>query len=40
MTEVGLVRGAIVVVALGEDKDVVTATEGILEDGSGAEVDI
>ena len=37
---VGPVRGTVVVVGLGEDEDVVTATEGILEDRSGTEVDI
>lgn len=37
---VGPVRGAIVVVALCEDEDVVATTEGVLEDGSGAEVDV
>ena len=37
---VGPVGSAIVVVALGKDKDVVTTTEGILEDGSGTEVDV
>ena len=37
---VGAVRGAIVVVSLGEDEDVVAATEGIFEDGGGAEVDV
>lgn len=37
---VGPVRGAIVVIALCEDEDVVTATERILEDGSGTEVDV
>ena len=37
---VGPVGGAVVVVALGEDEDVVAAAEGILEDGGGAEVDI
>ena len=37
---VGPVRGAVVVVALREDEDVVTATERVLEDGSGTEVDI
>ena len=40
MTEVGLVRSAIVVVALRENQDVVTTTEGVFEDGGGAEVDI
>lgn len=40
MTVVGLVGSAIVVVTLGEDDDVVTATEGVLEDGSGPQVDI
>ena len=37
---VGLVRGAIVVVALCEDEDVVATAEGVLEDGGGTEVDI
>lgn len=37
---VGAVRGAVVVVALGENEDVLTATERILEDGSGTEVDV
>ena len=37
---VGPVGGAIVVVCLGENEDVVTAAEGVLEDGSGTEVDI
>ena len=37
---VGLVGGAVVVVALGEDEDVVTATEGVLEDGGGPQVDV
>lgn len=32
-TVVGLVRGAIVVVTLAEDEDVVATTEGVLEDG-------
>lgn len=40
VTVVGLVGGTIVVVALSKDKDVLSATEGILEDGSGTEVDI
>ena len=35
---VGPVRGAVIVVALREDEDVVTATEGVLEDGSSTEV--
>jgi hypothetical protein len=35
-TEVGLVGGAVVVVALAEDEDVLTATEGVLEDADGA----
>ena len=38
VAEVGPVGSAIVVVALGEDKDVVTAAEGVLEDGSSTEV--
>lgn len=34
------VGGAVVVVALGHDEDVVTAAEGVLEDGGGAEIDV
>ena len=37
---VGPVGGAVVVVGLGKDEDVVTSAEGILEDGRGTEVDI
>ena len=37
---VGAVRGAVVVVALGENEDVLTAAERVLEDGGGAEVDV
>ena len=37
---VGLVRGAIVVVALCEDEDVIATAEGVLEDGGGTEVDV
>lgn len=40
VTKVGPVRGTVVVVALGKDKDVVTTAEGILENGSRAEVDV
>lgn len=40
MTEVGPVRGAVAVVGLCENQDVVAATEGVLEDGGGTEVDI
>ena len=40
VTVVGPVGRAIVVVALGEDEDVVAATEGVLEDGSRTKVDI
>jgi hypothetical protein len=40
VTVVGLVGSAIVVVTLSEDEDVVTATEGVLENGSGPQVDI
>ena len=40
VTVVGPVGRAIVVVALGEHEDVVAATEGVLEDGRRAEVDI
>jgi hypothetical protein len=35
VTMVGLVGSAIVVVTLGEDEDIITTTEGVLEDGSG-----
>jgi hypothetical protein len=35
-TEVRLVGGTVVVVALAEDEDVVAATERIPEDGNGA----
>lgn len=37
---VGLVGGAIVVVAFSKHEDVLSATEGIFEDSSGAEVNI
>jgi hypothetical protein len=40
MTIVRSVRRAIVVVALGKDEDIVTATEGVFKDGGGAEVDV
>ena len=40
MAVVGLVRSTVVVVTLGEDEDVVTTTEGVLEDGSGPQVDV
>ena len=40
VTIVRPVRGAIVVVALREDEDVVTATERVFEDGSGTEIDV
>lgn len=40
VTVVGHVGGAVVVVALCEDEDVVALAEGVLEDGSGAEVDV
>jgi hypothetical protein len=40
VTVIGAVRGTIVVVGLCKDEDVVTATEGIFEDGGGAEVDV
>lgn len=40
VTEVGAVGSAVAVVALGENKDVVAAPEGVLEDGSRAEVDV
>ena len=37
---VGLVGSAVVVVTLGEDENVVTTTEGVLEDSSGPQVDV
>ena len=40
VTVVGHVGGAVVVVSLSEDEDVVAAAEWIFEDGGGAEVDI
>ena len=40
VTVVGLVGCAVVVVTLGEDENVVTFTEGVLEDGSGPQVDV
>jgi len=40
MTIVSLVRGTIIVVTLREDKDVVTATERVLEDGGRAQIDV
>ena len=40
VTVVGPVGGAVVVIALGEDEDVVATAEGILEDGGGTEVDV
>ena len=40
VTMVSLVGGAVVVVALGENDDVVTSTEGVLEDGSRPQVDV
>jgi len=40
VTVVGFVRGAVVVVTFGKDEDVVTATEGILEDCGRTQVDI
>lgn len=40
MTVVGPVGGSVVVVGLGEDKYVISTTEGVLEDGGGSEVDV
>lgn len=40
MAEVGPVGGTVVVVGLCEDENVVTTTEGVLEDGGWTEVDI
>jgi hypothetical protein len=40
VTEVGLIRRAVVVVALGQNEDVVTATERIFENRRWPEVDI
>lgn len=40
VTVVGFVGSAVVVVALGEDEDVVTTTEWVFEDGSWPQVDV
>lgn len=40
ITIVGLVRGTVVVVALCKDENVVAASEGVFEDGSGTQIDI
>ena len=40
MAEVGFIGCAIVVVGLSHNDDVLSSTEGVLEDGSWAEVDI
>jgi hypothetical protein len=40
VTIVGPVWGSVVIVGLGEDKDVVSSAERILEDGGGAKVDV
>ena len=40
MAEVCLVRGAVIVVGLSQDEDVVAPTEGVFEDGGRAKVDI
>lgn len=40
MTIVSLVRGTVIVVALGKDENVVAASEWVLEDGSGTQVDV
>lgn len=40
VTVVGSVGGAVVVVGLGKNEDVVAATERVLEDGGWAEVDV
>lgn len=40
MSEVGAIGGAVVVVGLREDDNVVATTEGVFEDGSRAKVDI
>jgi hypothetical protein len=37
---VGLVWGAVVVVALSEDEDIITTTEWVLEDGNWPQVDV
>ncbi len=37
---VRLVRGAVVAIGLSHDENVVTAAEGVLEDGGGAQVDV
>ena len=40
VTIVGPVGGAVIVIALGEDEDVIAAAEGVFEDGGGAQVDV
>ena len=40
MAVVGFVGSAVVVVALGEDEDVIAATERIFEDGDRSQIDI
>jgi hypothetical protein len=40
VTVVGTVGSTVAVVGLGENEDVIATTEGVLEDRSGAEIDI
>ena len=40
VTVIGLVWSAVVVIALGEDEDIIAATEWIFEDGSWPQVDV
>ena len=40
VAEIGHIRGAVAVVRLGEDENVVAATEGVLEDRRRTEVDV
>ena len=40
VTMIGLVWSAVVVVALSEDENIITTTEGVLEDGDWPQVDV
>ena len=40
MTEVGLVRSAVIVVSFSEDKDIFATTEGVFKDGGWTEVNV
>lgn len=38
VSEVGAIRSSVVVIGLSEDNDVISAAEGVFEDGGGAEI--